>query len=508
MHRHRYAIALPLAVLLCLFAAFPALADGKKLEWNQVPAKALTSDGMARVIVGVSVADYESLAAASSRYKVVTPDEAKTAREGAKTADAALEAAITRGANAVLTALPASSYTVNRTYSAFPFMAISVTQKALEALRADPRVTSIEIDAPIPVPVPVPNDGEAKGGKAKDGASQAAPPAAPSVKAANLNWGPPKVGADVAWSRGYTGAGWYVAILDTGIRRTHEFFSGKTIVEACYSALANCPGGVTSAFGVGSAAHYASTYQSYDHGTHCAGIATGKKADGTVAGVAKDANLIAIQVFSITGATSIGSYPSDQLSALNYVYSLRNSYSIAAASMSLGGGSYSSPCDSESQKAGVDVLRSVNIATTIATGNDEYCGFIGSPACISTSIAVGSSTSDDLESSFNNWHPTLQTIFAPGTGIYSSTATSDTSYASWNGTSMATPHVAGAWAILRQNRPSDSVATILSRVLAGGVTMTTGCGTGDTKPRLYIPSALLGGSTGTQGPNILLLLDE
>jgi len=508
MHRPHTAILLPLAVLLCLFAALPALADGKSLEWNQVPAKALTSDGMARVIVGISVADYESLAAASSHYKVVTPGEVKTGREGAASADAALEAAIARGADDVLTALPASGYTVNRTYSAFPFVAISVTQKALEALRADPRVTSIEVDAPIPAPVPVPADGGSKDGKTKGVASPAAPTSALSGKTANLNWGPPKVGADVAWTRGYTGAGWYVAILDTGIRRTHEFFSGKTIVEACYSALANCPGGVTSAFGVGSAAHYASTYQSYDHGTHCAGIATGKKADGTVAGVAKDANLIAIQVFSITGATSVGSYPSDQLAGLNYVYSLRNAYSIAAASMSLGGGSYSSACDSASQKAGVDVLRAVNIATTIATGNNAYCDYIGSPACISTSIAVGSSTTDDLESSFNNWHPTLQTIFAPGTGVYSSTAASDTSYGSWNGTSMATPHVAGAWAILRQNRPSDSVSTILNRVLAGGVTMTTGCGTGVTKPRLYIPGALLGGSTGSQANNLLLLLDE
>lgn len=508
MHKRRNIPAFLLAFLLCLVATLPAQAGGKNLEWSQIPAASLGADGKARVIVGVAVPDYEPLAAASARYKVVTPNEAKTGREGAKSADAALEAAIARGADAVLTALPASSYTVHRTYSAFPFMAISVTTKALEALRADPRVTSIEIDAPIPAPVPVPDNGETKDGKAKDGASPAAPTSALSGKTANLNWGPPKVGADVAWTRGYTGAGWYVAILDTGIRRTHEFFSGKTIVEACYSALANCPGGVTSAFGVGSAAHYASTYQSYDHGTHCAGIATGKKADGTVAGVAKDANLIAIQVFSITGATSVGSYPSDQLAALNYVYSLRNSYSIAAASMSLGGGSYASPCDSASQKAGVDVLRSVNIATTIATGNDGYCDSIGSPACISTAIAVGSSTSDDLESSFNNWHPTLQTLFAPGTGVYSSTAASDTSYDSWNGTSMATPHVAGAWAILRQNRPSDSVTAILDRVVAGGVTITTGCGTGHTKPRLYIPSALLGGSTGSQGHNMLLLLGE
>lgn len=491
-----------------------ASAGDKSIRFTGIPAQALTADGKARVIVGVTVAKYADLAASAAQFKVIAPGEAKTGRQAAaEAADAALATAIAQGADAVLSSLPAKSYTVTRTYSALPFVALSVDATALEALRADPRVTTIEIDAPVPAPVPVPSNGGAGSGKTKgdktmDGTSQAAPPAAPSAKAANLNWGPPKVGADVAWARGYTGAGWYVAILDTGIRRTHEFFSGKTIVEACYSVLGNCPGGATSAFGVGSAAHYASTYQSYDHGTHCAGIAAGKKADGSVAGVAKNANLIAIQVFSISGATSLGSYPSDQLAALNYVYSLRNSYSIAAASMSLGSGSYSSPCDGDSRKAAIDLLRSVNIATTIATGNQGYCGSIGIPACISTSIAVGSSVSTDQESDFNNWHPTLQTIFAPGTGIYSSTGGSNTSYASWDGTSMATPHVAGAWALLRQNRPTDSVSTILSRVLAGGVVMTTGCGTGDTKPRLYIPGALLGGSGGSQSSNMLLLLDE
>ncbi|MFP5258732.1 MAG: S8 family serine peptidase [Acidobacteriota bacterium] len=458
---------------------------------------------MARVIVGIAVPDYDALAAASGRYKVITPGEAKTeaksARDGAKAADAALEAAIARGADDVLGGLPKSGHTVNRTYSALPFLALTVNRQALEALQADPRVTSIEIDAATPVPEPPVTDG-AKGASSQLGTDQ---PALDSV--ANLNWGPPKIGADVAWSKGYTGAGWYVAILDTGIRRTHEFFAGKTIVEACFSAGANCPGGTTTAYGTGSAAHYAATYTAYDHGTHCAGIATGKKADGSVAGVAKDANLIAVQVFSITGATSIGSYSSDQLAGLNYVYSLRNTYSIAAASMSLGSSAgYNTPCDSAVQKAGIDLLRSVNIATTIATGNSAYCDGISSPACISTSIAVGSCTSTDAESSFNNWDPNLQTLFAPGTGIYSSTGASDTSYASWNGTSMATPHVAGAWALLRQNRPHDSVAAILGRVVAGGTPIVTGCGTGLSKPRIYIPAALQ--ASNAPQPQLLELL--
>ncbi|MEF3696984.1 S8 family serine peptidase [Desulfolutivibrio sp.] len=488
MKRHVH-IAIALWILfLTLVSATSVPAADKSLRFSGIPAQALTADGRARVIAGFAVEEYAALAETAAHYKVVTPDEAKTDRRAAFSADAALAAAITQSMSAVLSSLPAESCTVTRTYSALPFVALSVTSEGLEALRADPRVSSIEIDAPTPVPEPM--------------------PAALSSKGSNLNWGPPKIGADVAWARGYTGAGWYVAVLDTGIRSTHEFFAGKNIIEACYSASGDCPGGASSAFGPGSAVHYPSTYDGYDHGTHCAGIATGSKADGTANGVAKDANLIAIQIFSKTGDTSISSWKSDQLAALNYVYSLRNTVSIAAASMSLGGGVHSGFCDSDFRKAGIDLLRSVNIATAIATGNEESCTFINDPACISSAIAVGSSTSEDVRSSFSNWHPTLQTIFAPGSGIYSSTGASDASYASWDGTSMATPHVAGAWAILRQNRPNDSVSTILARVLAAGATITVHCISTDTNPRLYIPGALREKSAASPAPAALLLLGD
>lgn len=494
--RNSRAILAAFLVFWLFGVSSPALAGSKDLDWNALPAASLTENGQARIIVGFAVAGYDELAAASRSHKVVTPEEAGLSRTAALAADAALARGLRRGAEAMLADLPAKAYTVHRTYSALPYAALSVTPEGLAALRDNPKVTSIEVDAPVPLPLPVP-ESRAKGSEAASDSVD--------LPNSNLNWGPPKIGADTAWSRGLTGQGWHVAILDTGIRRTHEFFAGKTIVEACFSALANCPGGTTSAYGTGSAAHYSSSLKGWDHGTHCAGIATGKKADGSVSGVAKDANLIAVQVFSIfTSSGDVRSYPSDQLDGLNYVYSLRNTYSIAAASMSLGGGSYSSACDTgESRKTAIDQLRAVNIATTIATGNDGFCGAIGAPACISTAIAVGASTSTDQESGFNNWHPTLQTIFAPGSSIYSSTGASDTSYESWNGTSMATPHVAGAWALLRQNRPNDSVSTILTRLLAGSPPVTTGCPSGGSRPRIFIPAALQAASIAPILPMLL-----
>ena len=461
---------------LFLIMASALWAGDKGLSWEGISSANLNKEGFVRIIIGVDVPNIAKLSAASSQHQVITPQEAKSGpRTGAINADRALEQAIGQAADLVLSNLAKSDAKINRRYSAFPFVALSVNKKAFEALKANPGVTSIEVDIPVGLPLPVRDNG---------------PKGAGGPSSANANWGPPKIGADTAWASGYTGAGWYVAILDTGIRKTHEMFAGKTIVEACYALgedgvgpAGDCPNGLTSQTGSGSAVHYEGSYEGYDHGTHVAGIAAGWKSDGSVAGVAKDANIIAVKIFSKFSADYCGdtacvlSWNSDQLAGLNYVYTLRNTYSIAAANMSLGGDSYSAACDGASQKAGVDALRSVGIATAIATGNNGWCGAISSPGCISSSIAVSSSTSGDTKSDFSNWHNTLTTLFAPGSEIYSSTGASNTSYGIWSGTSMATPHVTGAWAILRQNRPSESVTSILSAVLAGGVNISP-CGDG------------------------------
>ena len=260
----------------------------------------------------------------------------------------------------------------------------------------------------------------------------------------------------------------------------------------------DCPNGQVSMTGPGAAAHYSSKSDAaYDHGTHVAGIAAGHSA--SLSGMAKDANIIAVQVFSrfaasypsCSGGPCILSYTSDQVAGLDYVYSIRGSYSIAAVNMSLGGGSYSSACDSMSHKASIDNLRSVGIATAIATGNNYYCGYVSAPACISTSVAVGASDDSDVEASFSNWHPAMQRLFAPGISIYSSTADSDTSYESWSGTSMATPHVTGAWALIKQAVPSASVTDILAALQSAGVSISTSCSSpSGSVPRIRVDTAI------------------
>ena len=465
-----------LAILLCAFL-FQAMADDGTVQKNYANFENLkqiaNSKGFVRVIVKLNVPGINKLTAASTRFCTVVPG--REAAWGGGLADMELAQAISRVSDSVLYSLGSVEYEVNHTYSSIPYMALKVSEEALAILESLPEVSGIEEDKPMKLFLPEVSE---KKQLAKDGSSISGGPDKPS-----LDVSVPLVGADTAWGWGYTGSGWYVAVLDSGIRGTHEFFSGKSIVEACFASgedwTGDCPNGNTTMTGAGSAAHYPSTYQGWDHGTHVAGIATGN--NGSLYGVAKDADIIAVQVFSKFSAASCGgttcvmSWNSDCLAGLNYVYSIRGSYSIASVNMSLGGGQYSTWCDSDSRKAAIDNLRSAGIATAIATGNDGYCSYIGAPACISTSVSVGSSTDVDAESYFNNWHATMQRLFAPGSYINSSTGDTNTSYEQWNGTSMATPHVAGAWAIMKQACPTATVTDILTALQGKGVGITSVC---------------------------------
>lgn len=315
----------------------------------------------------------------------------------------------------------------------------------------------------------------------------------------------PVIGAIGGSFSGYTGQGQVVAILDTGVDKGHPLLPGKVISEACYStnSTANgtyslCPGAVTALTAAGAAVNCdASQWGSgCNHGTHVAGIVAGNNPD--YSGIAKDAQLIAIQVF--TGFTSASgycgtsgnpcvlAYTSDIIRGLEHVYALRGSYPIAAANLSLGGGNYTSNCDGDAAKPAIDNLRAAGIATVVASGNSGYTTGLGSPACISSAISVGASCDSagaycadtDTVAGYSNSAPFLS-LLAPGSLITSSVPGGG--YASWHGTSMATPHVAGAWALLRQARPGASVDQVLTALKDGG-TPVTDSRNGVTTPRI------------------------
>lgn len=414
--------------------------------------------GRLRVIVGVRVPTYK-------------PEGKLDAR-----AAQAQRASIAQAQNALLSQLATHNVRVTRRFTTIPYLALEVNANALQALARIPNVTSIHEDKPR----------------------------APSLsESTNI------VGATTAWASGYTGAGQVVAILDTGVDSAHPFLAGKVVSEACYSTTYPpegsspvCPGGAEESTAPGSGTYCDLSIAGCYHGTHVAGIAAGRDPGGLgFSGVARDANIIAIQVFSRFDNPSYCSGPcalawdEDIIAGLERVYELRNTYPIAAANLSLGGDAYPYVCDVDFPiyKTAIDNLRSVGIATVIASGNEYYSTAISAPACVSSAVSVGSTrdgsgyaTPVDAVSPFSN-SASFLSLLAPGEIIYSSYPGG--SYVPISGTSMATPHVTSAWAILKQRMPVSTVEQILAALTNTGVPIYDSRN-GITKPRIRINAAL------------------
>ncbi|MGB6463762.1 MAG: S8 family serine peptidase [Nitrosotalea sp.] len=311
----------------------------------------------------------------------------------------------------------------------------------------------------------------------------------------------PLTGTGNAWNLGYNGSGQTIAILDTGVDKTHPFLLGKVVSEACYSTTVKsgdsslCPNAQSSQVGSGAAAPC--SLSECFHGTFVAGIAAGN--NGTVLpGFAKGASIIAVQVFhedaTVADCGSVSSTPcivasdSDILSGLEYVYSLRNSFSIAAVNLSLGGDPFTSNCDSSfpPYKSEFDTLQSVGIAPVVAAGNDGDTNAIDAPACVSSAISVGSTSDSDQVSSFSD-RASFLSLMAPGQSVVSSVPGGGTS--TGHGTSFAAPAVSGAFAILKQKNPSASVSTILSDLRTTGTSISDS-GSGLSFPRIEVDSAV------------------
>jgi subtilisin family serine protease len=289
----------------------------------------------------------------------------------------------------------------------------------------------------------------------------------------------PLVGANQAWTTGYTGNGWAVAILDTGVHKNHPSLSGtnKIIAEACFSDSADCPNGFTAETGpdTGTACTWATI--GCLHGTIMAATAAGS---GNTPGVAKEAKIISIRIASrFTGqlCAEQGEDPCvlyntlDMFGGLDYVNYLRsNGYTIAAANLSIGEGQYDNQetCDQnapDNLKTVIDELRTAGIATVIAAGNESYTNAMNSPACISSAVSVGATTKptstqlEAIRSTSNS--ASFLSLLAPGESI---TLPNLSGGGTWitSGTSVAAPHVAGAWAILKQKKSDATVDQVLA----------------------------------------------
>ena len=304
--------------------------------------------------------------------------------------------------------------------------AVEMTEAQAEALSQDFRVKFVEEDAVVTAD-----------------ATQSNPP-----------WGLDRIDQrnrplNAIYTFNWTGSGVRAYVIDTGIRTSHTQFGGRAsnVFDAFGGSGADCNG----------------------HGTHVAGTI-----GGSTYGVAKSSLPRGVRVLDCNGSGS----NSGVIAGVDWVR--LNHIAPAVANMSLGGGA------SSALDTAVNNLHNANVTIAVAAGNNNGANACNvSPARAANAITVGSTTQTDARSSFSNIGTCLD-IFAPGSGILSAWFTSTTATATLSGTSMASPHVAGAAALYKQANPSASSTTIRNALVNNATTgVLTNVGTGSPNRLLY-----------------------
>ncbi|MEM7673558.1 MAG: S8 family serine peptidase [Verrucomicrobiota bacterium] len=271
------------------------------------------------------------------------------------------------------------------------------------------------------------------------------------------------IDAERAWETRTSAAGVVVAVLDTGVRLTHEDLAGNLWVNSDEIAGDNIDndnnGYVDDVHGADTRANSGNPNDDNGHGTHVAGIigAEGNNSLG-VTGVAWDVDLMAIRFMDSDGV----GYISDALEGIEYAY--QNGADIVNCSFATG--SYSSLFLQSIERA-----RDADTIIVAAAGNENTNleSVASYPAAYSTAniVSVASTDSDGGISSFSNYSNTLVDLAAPGRSILATYHTSNSAYASLSGTSMAAPVVSGVLALARAEYPNDSYQDLIDRMESG-----------------------------------------
>lgn len=242
--------------------------------------------------------------------------------------------------------------------------------------------------------------------------------------------------ANKVWSSlGSRGKGVTVAIIDTGIDYTHPALGG------------GFGPGFRVLGGWDFVNNDADPFDDNGHGTHVSGIVAGQS--DTITGVAPEASLIAYKVLGANGSGSDSNVIAAIERAADPNGDGNTSDHVDVANLSLGGGG--NPDDPTS--TAIDNATATGVTFCIAAGNSGAFHSIASPGTARSAITVGASDISDKMASFSSGGPNMKNIaikpdvVAPGVAILSSYP--GNSYATLSGTSMATPHVTGAAALLK-----------------------------------------------------------
>lgn len=253
-----------------------------------------------------------------------------------------------------------------------------------------------------------------------------------------------------------SGRGVSVYVVDTGILASHVDFGGRVTA-----------GWTVKADGLGAS-------DCNGHGTHVAGTI-----GGTVHGMAKSVTLVPVRALACDGS---GFY-SDIIAGLDWIAGDHRAGTPAVVNLSIGG-----PVSSTLDAAVQGVIND-GIPAIVAAGNSAVDACNASPARTPSAVTVAASDSSDRQASFSNFGKCVD-LYAPGVGITSAWHTSTTATAPLSGTSMATPHVAGAAALLLSSNPLLTPMQVADRLVSsaiGGVI--TGSGSGTPNRLLHTPSA-------------------
>ncbi|MCY1022521.1 S8 family serine peptidase [Pyxidicoccus sp. MSG2] len=288
-----------------------------------------------------------------------------------------------------------------------------------------------------------------------------------SATQTSATWGIDRIDQrDLPRNSSYTynvdGTGVHAYVIDTGIRLTHTEFTGRT--GNGYDFIDND----------------SDPTDCHGHGTHVSGTV-----GGTTWGVAKKVTLHGVRVLDCTG------YGNDAQVIGGIDWVAANHVKPAVANMSLGDVGIQAIDDATER------LIAAGVTTVVSAGNDSANACNYSPARTPNAITVGSTTSSDARSSFSNYG-TCVDIFAPGSSITSASNSGNSSSTSMSGTSMASPHVAGAAALYLSANPTATPAQVRDALVNNSTpNKVTSPGTGSPNKLLYTLFITGGGSDTT-----------